>query len=153
MAYEQLAKPGTVTGNAIVEGAISSDGTAASKIFFIKPTAVVIQSQVEVVDVTGDIDTKRVFENGRLAATQFQVQGYMVADSAISLSGLSSENNNGNSNANCELNFYPHSGRKVGGTVVFSQIDMQWARNSPYVAVNISGYFTDVDFTNSSEES
>ena len=153
MAYEQLAKPGTVTGNAIVEGAISSDGLASSKIFVIKPTSVVIQSQVEVVDVTGDIDTKRVYENGRLAATQFQVQGYMVGDSAVSLSGLSSVNNNGNDNASCSLNFYPHSGRKIGGTVVFSQGDIQWARNSPYVAVNISGYFTDVDFTGSNEES
>ncbi len=153
MAYEQLAKPGTVTGNAIVEGAISSDGTAANKIFHIKTVAVSIKSQVEVVEVTGDIDTERVYENGRLAATQFQIQGYMVADSAVKLSNLASDSNNGNSNANCSLTFYPHSGRAVGGTVVFGAVELQWARNSPYVAVNVTGVFTSVDFTNPSEES
>ena len=153
MAYEQLAKPGTVTGNAIVEGAISSNSLSSNTLFFIKPTAVIIQSAVEVVETTGDIDTERVFENGRLAATQFQVQGYMVADSAVSLKGLSSADNDGNSNASCTLSFYPHSGRKISGTVVFSQVDIEWARKSPYVGVNISGYFTSVDFTGSNEES
>ena len=134
MAYEQLAKPGTVTGNAIVEGAISSNSLSSNTLFFIKPTAVIIQSAVEVVETTGDIDTERVFENGRLK-------------------GLSSADNDGNSNASCSLSFYPHSGRKISGTVVFSQVDIEWARKSPYVGVNISGYFTSVDFTGSNEES
>lgn len=152
MAHELLAKPGTVTSNSIVEGAISYDSGASNKLFIIKAAAVQISSKVDVVEVTGADDIERIYEQGRFAATQFQIQGYMVSDSAINISNLVHADNDGNANANCFLTFYPHSGRRINGPVVFRSIDIQWSRNSPYVAVTIEGVFTKVDFTQASEE-
>jgi len=152
MPHELLAKPGTVTSNSVVEGAISYDGGAANKLFFIKAATVQISSAVEVVEVTGADDTERIYEQGRFSATQFEIGGYMVADIAVKISNLVSEDNDGNTNSNCSLTLYPHAGRRITGTVVFESIDMQWARNSPYVGVRVRGRFTKVDFTNVSEE-
>ena len=152
MPHELLAKPGTVTSNAIVEGAISYDSAESNILFVVKAAAVQISSRVDVVEVTGADDTERIYEQGRFAATQFQIQGYMVADSAIEISNLVNANNDGNTNSNCSLTFRPHSSRLISGPVVFSGIEIQWARNAPYVAVSISGNFTKVDFTAGSEE-
>ena len=152
MPHELLAKPGTVTSDSIVEGAISYDSAEANILFVIKAASVQISSKVDVVEVTGADDIERIYEQGRFAATQFQIQGYMVSDSAVLISNLVSANNDGNTNANCALTFRPHSGRRLYGPVVFSGIDIQWARNSPYVAVTVSGVFTKVDFSQGSEE-
>ena len=152
MPHELLAKPGTVTNNAIVEGAISIDAGASDILFVVKAAAVQISSEVEVVEVTGADDNERIFEQGRFASTQFQIQGYMVSDSAINIKNLVSSNNDGNTNSNCKLVFRPHSGRKLEGTVVFRGIDISWSRNSPFVGVTMTGMFTKVDFTASAEE-
>lgn len=152
MAHELLAKPGTLTANSVVEGAISYDKDAANILFVIKAAAVRISSAVDVVEVTGADDTERIYEQGQLAATQFEIQGYMVADSAVEINKLSNANNDGNANANCTLTFRPGNSRLMSGPVVFRSIDIQWARNSPYVAVTMNGVFTAVDFTESTEE-
>jgi len=152
MPHELLAKPGTVTANSIVEGAISYDSSESNKLFIIKAATVQISSAVDVVEVTGADDTERIYEQGRFAATQFQIGGYMVGDSAVLISNLVHEDNDGNQNANCKLTFRPSSSRRIVGPVVFERIDIQWGRNSPYVAVSISGRFTKVDFVDPSEE-
>jgi hypothetical protein len=155
MTFEPLAKPGTLTGNSIVEGCISSNADASNVLFFIKPVAVQISSEVEVVEITGDGDSTRIYDHGGMASSRFQISGYMVADTAVKLINLPKTGSAGNDNANtnCTLTFRPHSsGRKIGGAVIFSSVEMQWAKNSPYVGVNISGVFTDNDFAASTEE-
>ena len=155
MSYEPLAKPGTVTANSVVVGVVSSDAGASNVLFFIKPTAVQIRSEVEIVEVTGDADSTRVYDHGGMAASSFQISGYMVADKAVMLSNLpksGSAGNDGNQNTNCTLKFYATPSRLIGGKVIFQSIDVQWAKNSPFVAVNISGVFTDNDFAAATEE-
>ena len=152
MPHELLAKPGTVTSNSIVEGVISYDSAESNILFVVKAAAVQISSAVDVVEVTGADDSERIYEQGRFAATQFRIEGYMVSDSAINIKNLVSANNDGNENTNCKLTFRPHSGRLIGGPVVFRSIEIQWARNSPYVAVTMAGVFTAVDFTGGSAE-
>ena len=65
MPHELLAKPGTVTSNSIVEGAISYDSSASNILFVVKAAAVQISSRVDVVEVTGADDTERIYEQGR----------------------------------------------------------------------------------------
>jgi len=152
MPHELLAKPGTVTANSVVEGAISYDSSEPNKLFVIKASTVQISSSVEVVEVTGADDIERIYEQGRFAATLFEIAGYMVADSAIRISNLVSSSNDGNTNSNCVLTFYPHSGRRLSGPVVFESVDIQWSRDSAFVAARVRGRFTKVDFTSASEE-
>ena len=134
-----LAKPATASSE-IVSGSISHTGS---------PTIAIKVQNVE--------------HNG-LTMGAFDLQGYALGDQAIGLQNLQSLTaNNGNlpggtdgdgnelpSPATLTLAF--GSGRTITGKIVIERVALQFARSSPYAALNISGRFTSTNFGAASVE-
>lgn len=156
-----LAKPAT-SSSEIVSGSISSTG---SPTIAIKVQNVGLQFAVQVADTTGANDTTAVFEHNGLTMGAFDLQGYALGDQAIGLHNLQSLTaNNGNlpGGTDNDGNQLPDpatltltfgSGRTITGKIVIERVALQYARSSPYAALNISGRFTSTNFGSVNVES
>lgn len=160
-----LAKPGTVSAVLIQRALPASKGfgdagstgdTPANDIILIKTEAVQFTTSVQVIETTGDGDSKSRYDHGAMLRIRFQISGYAIADNVIGLASLE-DNTDPATTANAAngewlMKFNYHgSTRSIVGKAMIEGIQISYSKKSPVVALSMSGYLSIDDKASSPE--
>ena len=140
-----VAKPGTIGSALITKGTDSNgfgnDNTAETKVL-VKTEAVQISAGVQVIETTGDGDSKASYDHGSLLRVRWQLTGYALAGDVIGLTELESDTasaDEGNGDYLMEF-FYHGSTRSIRGRAMIESVAISYSKKAPVVALQMSGY-------------
>jgi hypothetical protein len=133
MSNAALARPGTVTGSAIV--------TIGGNKFKIHTQSVEIQIQNKMNEVTGEAHVTPHFQHGGMTYVSFRCTGFVMSgtNDKIGVEDLADPANN----KDALITFVMHTGKTIVGKAVFSGVNIAYGRNTPHVQVALSGVFTE----------
>ena len=150
-----LAKPGTVSAVLIKRALSTSKGfgdggstgdTPANDVILIKTESVQLATSVQVIETTGDGDSKSRYDHGALLRVRFQISGYAIADNVIGLVNL--EDNTPTTTPNAangewlmQFNYHGDT-RSIVGKAMVEGIQISYSKKSPVVAMRMSGYLS-----------
>ena len=153
-----LAKPGTVSAVLIKRALPTSKGfgdggstssspdDSANDVILIKTESVQLATSVQVIETTGDGDSKSRYDHGALLRVRFQISGYAIADNVIGLVNL--EDNTPTTTPNAangewlmQFNYHGDT-RSIVGKAMVEGIQISYSKKSPVVAMRMSGYLS-----------
>lgn len=144
-ALSEIAKPGTIGSAMLVKNTGSNgfgnDDDPTNKIL-IKTESVQIATSVQAIETTGDGDTVARFDHGSLIRVRWQLAGYALASNIIGLTELESDTDgDAEGNGDYQMEFLYHgSTRSIRGRALVEQIAISYSKQSPVVALQMSGY-------------